>query len=327
MTALDENLVGYLMKALDAQTHKEVETYLQRDAQARRRLELLHSALAPLAADAAPPEPPAGLVERTLARTASLPVDLPRAPDESFRRAGFFSRRGWRRADVLVAAGILVCLITLLLPLRNKFLYQQQIVSCQNNLRLFHDALASYSDLHQGELPSVDVNNPRKNFAGIFVPILHDAALLSPQVSVACPANGRRSPDPRSLESLAALSAEEFQRSIQEMSGCYAYSLGYLDQNGMHHGPRRDPARPNNDLVPIIADRPAIPAGLGQAARGNSPNHRGAQNVLFLGGHVRFYTEVWVGLGNDNIYLNQANRVAAGLNPLDFVLGASADRP
>ena len=65
---MDDNLIGYLLNALDPDEHRRTEEYLRGNAEARRKLELLRSALAPLAADAGQPDSPAGLVERTLAR-------------------------------------------------------------------------------------------------------------------------------------------------------------------------------------------------------------------------------------------------------------------
>ena len=74
---------------------------------------------------------------------------------------------------------------------------------------------------------------------------------------------------------------------------------------------------------PIVADRPPV-----EGEPGNSLNHGGAgQNVLFLDGHVSFVPQRTVGDPDDDIYLNRANQVAAGLDQHDIVLGYSAARP
>jgi anti-sigma-K factor RskA len=65
-----EQLVGYLLDALDASERDEVETALGSSAALRTDLERLSAALAPLAADGEPFSPPPGLAERTIAAVA-----------------------------------------------------------------------------------------------------------------------------------------------------------------------------------------------------------------------------------------------------------------
>src|SRR5205807_9144956 len=118
------------------------------------------------------------------------------------------------------------------------------------NLRQFHHALVSYSDSHDGAFPQVEAQPPR-NVAGIFVPILRDSGCLPANVSLTCDAT-RPLPTPPSLDQLQALQQErpeDFQALVRGLSGCYAYSLGYVN-NGNLNGLRRD------DGLPILADRP-----------------------------------------------------------------------
>ena len=87
-------------------------------------------------------------------------------------------------------------------------------------------------------------------------------------------------------------------------------------------GLRFDPSKPINRL-PLMADCP--PAN---PQCGNSPNHAGkGQNVLFMDGHVEFCTERNVGVRGDDIFLNKAAQVAAGLDWTDSVLGRSSATP
>src|SRR5437660_758518 len=103
---MDDNLAGYLLGSLDETAARQLEAQLQTNPEMRGRLALLKQALAPLAADRDEFVPPPGLAGRTLARIAATAGrDLPQAPRESAVAA-----RGswWRRADVVVAAGLLL---------------------------------------------------------------------------------------------------------------------------------------------------------------------------------------------------------------------------
>jgi prepilin-type processing-associated H-X9-DG protein len=321
---MEENLVGYLLKALDADTERDVEGFLRTHPEERNRLELLRRALAPLASDA-DVEAPAGLWVRTLARVAEHQCrKLPAAPEEPPAQAVAPTRRGWRWIDVAVAAGIFVCAVSLGLPGIKKLWERHQIYACQNNLRLFGNALTDYSDLHDGALPKVEAQGVRSR-AGMVVPVLHDAGVLSPEVTVTCSAQPSRHPSDLSvadLEMIQKQRPQEFDDLARSLSGCYAYTLGYF-LGGHLEGVRRDA----DGRLPIMADRPPfLPTGV--RATGNSPNHGGrGQNVLYLDGSVFFRTDRAVGLDRDDIYLNQDNCLAAGLNPTDSVLGPSWATP
>src|SRR5262249_26854738 len=58
MHPMDDNLVGYLLDALDAESRRAVDDYLHTDPEARRRLDHLRRLLEPLEADGEPPAPP-----------------------------------------------------------------------------------------------------------------------------------------------------------------------------------------------------------------------------------------------------------------------------
>src|SRR5262249_17326252 len=58
MKPSNENLLGYLLNALDENIHREVEAHLATSTEAQGRLELLRQALAPLAADRKDAPPP-----------------------------------------------------------------------------------------------------------------------------------------------------------------------------------------------------------------------------------------------------------------------------
>jgi hypothetical protein len=315
---MDEHLVGYLLDTLDPVTHERVAGYLRTHPDAREKLELLQLALEPLSADADDVEPPPDLIVATLGRIAEHQHGRqPRVPAASLSQPEFPARRWSRRIDWLVAACLLILVGGLALPAVVAQWRQQQRLACADNLRRFHAALVGYSDSNRGAFPRVEAEGAR-SFAGIFVPLLIDAGLAK-DVSVGCPAHGKREPQRFSVAELEEMyqdNPSRFQMISAELAGHYAYCLGY-EQDGRLCGLRRD----TGDLLPILADR------AGESAD-NSPNHAGAgQNVLFIGGHVRWYTTPTAGVGNDHIYINQNNRVGAGVCRIDTVLGSSDARP
>jgi prepilin-type processing-associated H-X9-DG protein len=315
---MDENLVGYALNALDADAHAAVEDRLRNRPEEQERLERLRLALAPLAADVEDEEPPPYLVVRTIARIAAHHCrKLPPAPPPIVELA---ARRGWRWADALIAAGILLCVATLVPTLALRLWHQYQVYSCAGNLHKFHDALIRYGDTHEGALPMVQA----RSVAGIVVPMLHDAGVLDSDVRVTCTPSGERTPLNRSvqdLEDLCAQRPDEFRAVAQKLSGCYAYTLGYFDGAKLVGIKRSDDGR-----TPVMADCPPGDAAL--FVGGNSPNHgsRG-QNVLFLDGSVAFCAIRGVGLDGDDIYLDRENRQRAGADRRDTVLGPSGASP
>jgi prepilin-type processing-associated H-X9-DG protein len=322
---MDENLVGYLLKALDPDAERAVADYLASDPEAERRLELLRQVLEPLGADIAAPTPPPGLAVRTLACVAEYCCrQLPPAPKlPATRGGGGAPRRWWRRADVLVAATVLLTVGLLVPSTVNWARHKEQITLCKDNLRKFGFALHKYRDQHKGAFPTIKDEKEPFKVAGLFVPVLHDAGVLPDDVSVRCPAQGLPKKSPWSLAQLREMTPEEFQQKADDLACCYAYSLGFRDPQGRYEGPRAEP-NPHQSLVPLLADAPPFD----DPRLGNSPNHGGAgQNVLFLDGHVTYHRTRNVGFEGDDIYLNKAGEVKAGLDRLDAVLGRSAARP
>lgn len=317
---MEENLVGYLLKALDDDTHRQVETSLRESPELRSRLELLQRALAPLAADRETPEVHPSLALSTLARIAEYKCrKLPEAPPPPRSQTLPPGRYRMRRADALVAALLLIVLggfgSSFVLHLWRGY-YR---TACQDNLRRIGTGLQTYCDVHNGDFPLVEENGPR-GVAGVFVPMLCDSGTLGPDISVACPAQEHRPQRQRSLRELEELYARDparFRKETLDLAGGYAYSLGYVDAAG-YHGLRRD----FGDYFPIVADR------LESVILTNSINHGGGgQNVLHIGGHVGWRTNRFVGINGDDIFVNRDNQVRAGKGREDTVLGPGDASP
>lgn len=324
---MEQDLVGYLLDALDPDSHRQVEKYLNDDPAGRQQLDALRRALEPLACDRDHPEPAPGLAFRTLARVAEYRCrPLPQAPAPPPADGGGTGRRWWRpRADLLVAASLLILLGGIGVPALVHLRREHNRQACANNLRLMHQALEAYRGNHNDEFP-YSGGRPPHNVAGMFVPVLRDAGAMPEGVSVRCPENGEPHLPSQTVQELKQMSPEEFQQEARKLASCYAYTLGYRDANGKFYGLRRDPTQLNNGLLPILADRPSVQGTEGED-RGNSDNHHGGQNVLYLEGNVRFCRDPYAGIDGDNIYLNREGKVAAGVNQWDAVLGCSDDRP
>lgn len=303
---MNENLVGYALDALDPEGRQEVEAHLAEHPEAQRQLELIRQALEPLDSDREPEdcEPSAGLWVRTLAGVAEYRCrPLPTAPAPLARRSTPVAPAWWRRADVLVAASLFLCVSVLIPPGVSYLRYQRDRTACQENLRKLHTTLTGYSEHNRGDYPRVERDKP---VASVLTPLLKDAMGDHSELALTCPANHRLTP--------------RFQSTTP--TGSYSYSLGYQDADGFH-GLRED----DDSHLPILADRPMLPMEGAAEGRDNSPNHKGGQNVLYLGGHVKFWKNRNAGVNGDDIYFNQAGKVAAGLNHFDTVLGTEADRP
>jgi hypothetical protein len=328
---MDDNLVGYLLGALSEHERRQVEAYLRDCPEARARLALLQQALAPLAEDDF--APPAGLADATLARLAderALPPTGGPAPAHHQ-----LDGRGWhwaRRIDWAVAAALFLLISGLAAPLLVHTWRDQRRIACANNLRVLWVGLQAYSDRGNGDFPRVEPEGPR-GIGGVWVPMLGDAGVrvedylncpgAGPQADSDEPVRGRGTGGAfapcitvADLESLYRTNPCGYDAAARSLAGSYAYCLGYRD--GASH---RGLSRGCGDHLPILADR-------SRDEGGNSPNHGGAgQNVLYVGGNVRWCSTPAVGEGGDDIYLNQRFQIGAGLNRGDTVLGASDARP
>lgn len=312
---MDDLLLGYLLETLDAPARLRVEAELQTNPQVRAQLTRLQAVLAPLGEDAAEIVPPPNLVIDTLARVAEVESTRPAPVRLNTELAA--PRRSWGRADVLVAACLFVAVVGIVAPLVSRLWLRRDRYACANNMRQFWHGLSTYAEGHQGSFPRVEETGPRA-VAGVFVPILTESGLMQ-GVSVECPGKGYRPATPvrpADLDRLYQERPDEYSQVAGRLAGHYAYSLGYDDGTGLR-GLRRD----SGDGLPILADR-------GGERLENSDNHAGSgQNVLFVGGHVRWATAPTIGQAGDHIYLNRNHRREAGLCRTDTVLGASDARP
>lgn len=317
---MDEDLIGYLLNALDPEMHRQVERYLETSAEGRQRLQILREALEPLELDrevesAASPD----LVWKTLERAGVVRRTLP----FTRFRGGEGGRGTWRRADAFIAAGIALFVLTLLPPSLIYLRQREDIVRCGDNLRAFGSAFASYAQDHDGAVPLPEREGPLAA-AGIYAPALRDAGYLKGGMRVYCPRNDQGHPQlVPSLEQLRVMDeSPQYHLLRRSMGGDYAFNLGYVDDRDRFLPVRRQ----LGDDIAILADRPPRPTERAFFRNANSPNHGfTGQNVLFQGGNVRFLRGRH--FGADDLFLNQSNMLAAGRGLSDVVLAPSEFPP
>lgn len=307
--AIREQLIGYLLGALEPDEQKQVEERLVQDAQLRQELEALRHQLLPLAEDDEEPTPPRGLA----AKTCGYVMDrLGPAPGQ------FGSACEWRMHDLLVAGGLFIAASLLVFPAVLNSRETAQLRVCQSNLGNLGRALSTYSDLHQGYFPRVPTRG-NLAVAGVYAPILVDCGLVDSH-TVVCPASPIAKDEQFRVPTLAEVQlaqAELLRRMQQRMGGSYGYSFGYVE-NGRYHAVRNR----QRATFAIMSDAPDVHQGSA------SVNHGGrGQNVLFEDGHVRLLKSCQLIDCGDHIYQNGLGYVGAGIGSEDAVIGASSAAP
>ncbi len=342
----DENLIGFLLEALNSVEQDAIAAELRANPIAAARLDHLRSALAPLSAEREfVAEPPANLALRTVSRLAAHlahheppqsvesdhgtllavaeamesdyapdvhPLAFPSVPPP-MRRAPREEPEaravgGRFRPDLIVACGIALFAGGLIFSAIGKLRAQNQVLVCQSNLRTLHTGLAGYADIHGGKYPQIGTEtNPT---ADSFVAALTDAGQVPVGFRACCPADPAAPVVPAGTASTTPVG--------------YTYTLGYRSPTGDLLGIRRSNGGDEHDLVPISAD---YPTAIAAPVAGPLCPHTPGMNVLCAGGNVRHTTTPLIGPNGDDIYRNISGRVAAGENANDVVLGRPGDRP
>lgn len=209
---MQEDLLGYLLGALEPDEMRRVEEWLREDAGGRRELTELERVLKRLEADdEADAAPPVDLVSRTLASLPPLP--LPTHRSEGREPAGAVgvlslssceegsSGSAWKVRDWIASVAAVVILIAITLPVLAEGRFAARKAACQDHLRELGVAMTQFATRNaQSRLPSVAPNGYQA-FAGVYAPRLREAGLLdSPQLTF-CPSIDRETFWPMSLRS------------------------------------------------------------------------------------------------------------------------------
>lgn len=334
----EEQLLGYLLGALDEPERKSFENQLRHNPNLLRDLSRARERLQPFWVAQPDFDPPAGLAARTcrliesspkpwtsptpaignnLGRQAPPPVNPMAVPAAE----GASSHSSW--LDLTMAVGIVVAMSLLALPAIQNSRFSSRLADCRNHLRQLGLALSQYSETHDDYFPPVYDRGALAG-AGAYAPVLVDGGFIEGSHWFLCPdsplaeevfAKTFRVPSP---EEMLAASQEELARMRNSMGGSYGYNLGFR-QDGRYHSPR-NLRRP---YFALMADTPSFSLPDHQ-----STNHGGlGQNVLFEDGRVWFYRTPQPNARADDVFVNDSGMVDAGKHRNDSVIGASASAP
>ncbi len=168
----DQQLLGYLLGALDDEEQEWLDARLERDPRCREALTRWRQRLAPLSALRPEFEPPPGLAWRTCRLVA---VQGPVRPSAAPRRADCMTpdysvpgRRGLAAWPDLIAVGVVLAVtFTLVLPAIDGSRMLSRVASCQNGLQQFGLALEQYGHTHRDALSRL-AGGGRLTTAGLF---------------------------------------------------------------------------------------------------------------------------------------------------------------
>jgi hypothetical protein len=310
-----EQLLGYLLGALEPSELASVEAALDHDPELRRELEQLRASLGVLDEDAEEEEreldPPPGLGARTFrfvrahAGWSSL--------GQTASSAG-----AWRVPDYAVAAGIFLVASMLVFPAIQNSRTGARLTACQDKLRLLGMGLTQYGQIY-GCLPFVPASGPLAA-AGSYAPTLQQAGMISAPSNVVCPestlANQRdfRIPTIVQLQNANTVTLQIWHRT---MGGSYGYHPGHIENK--RYVPTRACGR---EYFAVMAD------AVDELGPDGSSNHgpRG-QNVLCQSGRVVFIVIPRLIENGDHIYVNDFGTKGAGRGENDSSISNSSIPP
>lgn len=339
-----EDLLGYVLGALDAQEHRDVQQLIDENPEIEEQLLQIKNALLPLdCLETSGPRP--GLARRTCeavavwqndqvvdfcndqpvsSRLSSLDESIQSAIDAAepkntqpkMRSVSdrIFYPRTWSIPDVLVGMALIAIMAGILFPTISYTRYNNRVASCQNNLREVGIALMDFSSANEGQFVSI----PRDgNLAaiGCVGPILKDAGFLQDDSLLACAGVAANLPPvhiPSCNQIKNACSDDEVNFLRHTMFGHYGYTMGHRVNDRYY--PPRNMGRTN---VVLVADQPS--SSLPGRVSSNHSNR--GQNLLFEDGHVEFL--VGPSWGDDAIFVNDYGIVGPGSNPSDNVIAPS----
>lgn len=328
---VQEQLLGYLLGALEDDERENLRERLSRDEDLRRELALLREIIRPLERTRQGYDPPARLAERTCRLVAAqaeefkssrsrrpIPAGRLHELGEDLSLGGESSRFSW--FDLAAAAGILIAASLLIFPALQAGRHQARINACAQNLALLRQSLMQYGDSFAGFMPSAPPDS-RLGVAGGFAVILHSNGYLTDPRVLLCPSSPAASLPgfhiPTADRIQAMPEGKELKTVQANLGGGYGMSFGYQEK-GRFRGLRNE----GGNALALMSDVPGQ-----EPPHWRSFNHAGGQNVLFRGGAIRYVTLPYAAPGSDHFFLNAAGEVGLGLNRYDSVIPPAGRAP
>jgi prepilin-type processing-associated H-X9-DG protein len=333
----DEEIIAFLLGDAEDGLAQRIRTCLASDQELAERISHFRSLLNHLDGMSIHFEPPADLVENTLAHidaTASVTAaqgeglsefDHPVTSCLTVAREASGTSRSRMDSAVLTVSLTVLCCLTI--PAIARIRFESRRAQCADNLRHTGQSLFEYAMRRSdSRFPFVPGTGPAA-FSGVFVIRLNDEGLLP---------NGRLLPCASmlgierpliatsvvvpTLEQLHSASNTELECIKCALGGDYAYNLGFFEKGELvapkntgssHHALMADAPRFEVDAVQVVA-------------------HDGKGiNILYSDGHVRFVNSQWIWSGEsaDHPFRNMLGAHEAGLSNVDASLAPSQFPP
>lgn len=326
---MQENLIGYLLGALDGDEQADIQQRLEYDPELREQLREIEAKLIPLEQERWQHEPPAGLAAATckfVFEQKATPASVANKANKPLKqRAGFSQlsewnprKHGWDVVDAVIAAGIFIAAALLFFPAIANSRHLARMTTCQDNLRQVGFSMGMFGEQNNGVLPYIP-NFGNTGVAGYYAPQLVESGLLQEQGRFLCPSSElacleRGSFRVPSTAQINSASGERLVNLQKKMGGSYMYTLGHFD-GGKHNAT----VNRGRKFFPVLADAHSTVSG-----KAANPHGREGHNVAFEDGHVRFV----IGMTPNHPFLvSERGLVEAGSHELDPVLGLSSTRP
>lgn len=329
---MHEDLLGYLLGALEPHEMQRVAQLLRDNPAAREELAKIERSLEPLEEFYQPvAAPPPDLVARTLANLPPLPSADENKPTATVElvsmQSGVEAPKSTTLTFVDWASGAVAVAVLLgfLLPALAQGRFEARKATCQDQLRQFGTALTSFVIRNQqNRLPSVAENGPEA-FAGIYAIRLDESGLLEDPSIRWCPSLDRPDEGLRiggdemvSVRDLHEMSVDQLRQIQQRVGGHYAYTLGVIDKD--HFTPPRFESRSS---FAVMSDAPMVGISGGKI-RADQIGHSGfGINVLYEDGRVQFISLSSLESMPDHPLFNHRGRAEAGVNIDDASLAPS----
>ncbi len=318
-----EDLLGYLLGALDDDEEARVRDALQENPALFDELEQLRRHLEPLESTRVQYQPPAGLAARTVAHIVDSEAAMQSAT--AYRGRLLIGQSGWSMPDLVVSMAVCMVATMLLFPALLNGRFHQQIEACQWNLANLGNQLISYSERQPDRsFPGIGTEAPNNFAANVFVE-LNDCYYLPQRTSkLVCPASDLADQYDSwkgivTREEVVSLEGLQLEQRQRDSAGTYAVYLGGVDEEGFYRVPRNW----GRSFFVLMADMPSLhlPSRL-------SANHAGrGQNLLFESGRTTFVKQCLSKNCGDDPFRNYYGYLEAGVGSEDSVVGFGSTSP